>query len=376
MQDSQQGVAQEPALDELPPVKRRRTLAGTIVSTAVSAVLIGTAVGLAAYRLWRDRGQEFAIEASPGEDPEEPRESHEDPSDMGPLPPYHAEDYDTQHQSRAAPPSPKPHRRAQAPHHSSAFKRPANTQRRRVAAAGRHQHQASASNQSSYLSVPTRPEFDFRSQPQRREGDADVEMDVERNGGAEEEVQLDRLGAQLEALLNAGRAALRSEVVVASEDPQDTVDDGCGDWVEDELPVAGPSNLRRPRSGSLRRPRASSGTAIGGSLRRKHHPQELRPPPAYSTFNQNHSTPTLGDSAAGPSSSYGTPSPMSSPRSRTFAGSHSSSNVDGIGGSRAPFTTPPRNTATAGIGGGNDVESWASPELRASMELARARYRR
>ena len=36
---------------ELPPAKRRRTLAGSIVSTALSAALIGTAVGLTVYRL-------------------------------------------------------------------------------------------------------------------------------------------------------------------------------------------------------------------------------------------------------------------------------------------------------------------------------------
>ena len=36
---------------ELPPPKRRRTLAGSIVSTALSAALIGTAVGLTVYRL-------------------------------------------------------------------------------------------------------------------------------------------------------------------------------------------------------------------------------------------------------------------------------------------------------------------------------------
>ena len=36
---------------DLPPAKRRRTLAGSIVSTAVSAALIGTAVGLTVYRL-------------------------------------------------------------------------------------------------------------------------------------------------------------------------------------------------------------------------------------------------------------------------------------------------------------------------------------
>jgi len=36
---------------ELPPAKRRRGLAGSIVSTALSAALIGTAVGLTVYRL-------------------------------------------------------------------------------------------------------------------------------------------------------------------------------------------------------------------------------------------------------------------------------------------------------------------------------------
>jgi len=35
-----------------PPAKRRRGLAGSIVSTALSAALIGTAVGLTVYRLY------------------------------------------------------------------------------------------------------------------------------------------------------------------------------------------------------------------------------------------------------------------------------------------------------------------------------------
>lgn len=34
-----------------PPTKRRRGLAGSIVSTAINAALIGTAVGLTVYRL-------------------------------------------------------------------------------------------------------------------------------------------------------------------------------------------------------------------------------------------------------------------------------------------------------------------------------------
>ena len=36
---------------ELPPAKRRKGLAGSILSTALSAALIGTAVGLTVYRL-------------------------------------------------------------------------------------------------------------------------------------------------------------------------------------------------------------------------------------------------------------------------------------------------------------------------------------
>ncbi|KAI0299204.1 hypothetical protein BC826DRAFT_995992 [Russula brevipes] len=52
---------------ELPPAKRRRTLAGTIVSGAVNAALIGTAVGLTVFRLWRDRGKVSELEPPPYE---------------------------------------------------------------------------------------------------------------------------------------------------------------------------------------------------------------------------------------------------------------------------------------------------------------------
>jgi hypothetical protein len=36
---------------EMPPLKRCRSLAGSIISTVVSAALIGSAVGLTLYRL-------------------------------------------------------------------------------------------------------------------------------------------------------------------------------------------------------------------------------------------------------------------------------------------------------------------------------------
>jgi hypothetical protein len=37
---------------DLPPAKRRKTLADSIISTAFSAALIGTAVGMTAYRMY------------------------------------------------------------------------------------------------------------------------------------------------------------------------------------------------------------------------------------------------------------------------------------------------------------------------------------
>jgi len=52
---------------DFPPAKRRRTLAGTIVSGAVNVALIGTAVGLTVYRLWRDRGKVLELEPPPYE---------------------------------------------------------------------------------------------------------------------------------------------------------------------------------------------------------------------------------------------------------------------------------------------------------------------
>ncbi|KAG6839345.1 hypothetical protein H0H93_005623, partial [Arthromyces matolae] len=61
-----------------PPAKRRRGLAGSIVSTALSAALIGTAVGLTVYRLWRDRGKE----------PPRLEEHHQHHQQQPPPPPY------------------------------------------------------------------------------------------------------------------------------------------------------------------------------------------------------------------------------------------------------------------------------------------------
>lgn len=84
---------------DFPPAKRRKTLTDTIISTAFSAALIGTAVGMTAYRMycqfqmqycnhvsdrvvllfrWRDRG----------------KPTNEDgPEPMEPPPPYEREEW-------------------------------------------------------------------------------------------------------------------------------------------------------------------------------------------------------------------------------------------------------------------------------------------
>lgn len=43
-------------MPDCPPAKRRKTLADSIISTAFSAALISTAVGIGAYRMYASRG--------------------------------------------------------------------------------------------------------------------------------------------------------------------------------------------------------------------------------------------------------------------------------------------------------------------------------
>lgn len=45
---------------------------------------------------------------------------------------------------------------------------------------------------------------------------------------------MDWIGDRLAKLIEDGKRALGTEIVVSSEAPEDEVDDGTGDWVEDE----------------------------------------------------------------------------------------------------------------------------------------------
>jgi len=203
----------EEMVADLPPPKRRRTLAGSIVSTALSAALIGTAVGLTVYRLWRDRGKQ--------------------PESL-PPPPYE--------QGEWVPPKPDPSLPTSIPVTQVTPPTPRSRRTRHVA--GRRGHtrhrktysraaQASTSSLTSTPSTraPIPPEFNFGVPP----AEPEVEMDD----------QMSWIGDKLASLIAEGQRALGKEVVVMSEAREDEEDDGAEDWIE-ENQVRSRASSRRP----------------------------------------------------------------------------------------------------------------------------------
>ncbi|OAX36023.1 hypothetical protein K503DRAFT_695886 [Rhizopogon vinicolor AM-OR11-026] len=296
---------------ELPPAKRRRTLAGSIVSTALSAALLGTAVGLTVYRLWRDRGKE-------------PEQTQTLP------PPYHPGDWIPEQDIQVIPPTPK----SRKPRHTPSSVRRAATKHRKVRSRGRPI--TPPRSISPALMAPPPPEFDF----------VHVNPAEEEEAGAEGD-EMDWIGDRLSELIEEGKRALSTEVVVMSEAKEDEVDDGSGDW-EEEQPVAGPSVSRR------------------GSMRRTHRPRDIQLPSSYPAFPIP-------------------PSPSLSPRKRKFVGEavHLSPHRGDCSGLPVPSTprwivressrdADPFTPATGSFK--EDESAWQSPELRESMERARAQY--
>ncbi|KAG1817126.1 uncharacterized protein BJ212DRAFT_1351020 [Suillus subaureus] len=297
---------------ELPPVKRRRTLAGSIVSTALSAALIGTAVGLTVYRLWRDRGKEQER--------------------IQPLPPpYHPGDWVPEQYKdiQVTPPTPK----SRKPRSTPSVRR-SGTRHRRVRTRGRPVTPSRSVSPALMAHPP--PEFDF----------VHVNQDEDEEEDEPEADEMDWIGDRLSRLIQEGHRALNTEVVVMSEAKEDEVDDGSGDW-EEEQPTAGPSVSRR------------------SSFRRTHRPRDIQPP-SYSAFTSSSS-----------------PSP--SPRKRKFVSDAVHLSPDRQDFSRLSVPSTPRRItceSSMDIGGcttvtssfKEDVSAWQSPELRESMERARAQY--
>ncbi|KAL6306256.1 hypothetical protein BKA93DRAFT_729892 [Sparassis latifolia] len=188
---------------DLPPPKRRRTLTGSIVSTAMSAALIGTAVGLTVYRLWKDRSKH------PEQLPPPPYEQGEwvPPKLSTPISPI---------TPTADAESPAP--RSKKNHHV-AGRRTAPRHRKTVSRANIIGNSPPMGSSVPTARMPIPAQFNFV-------GADEPEVDVDD--------QMSWMGDRLAQLIAEGQRALGKEVVVMSEDQEEPVDDGADGWVEEE----------------------------------------------------------------------------------------------------------------------------------------------
>jgi hypothetical protein len=164
------------------------------------------------------------------------------------------------------------------------------------------------------------------------------------------------MGDRLAQLIAEGRRALGKEVVVMSEAAEDAEDDMSGNWEEVDNPAA-------PISRSRSRP---------GSIRRKQRPTNVGIPSAYastslSSANTSSTVPPLM-SAPGYQNQFSIPIP-------SHQQPHPYVRNDILGHGRSQSEEVISNSpAMAGNGLIEDPSMWHSPELRESMERARARY--
>ncbi|EIN09434.1 hypothetical protein PUNSTDRAFT_142996 [Punctularia strigosozonata HHB-11173 SS5] len=232
----------EHMLGDLPAAKKRRTLAGSIVSTAMSAALIGTAVGLTVYRLWRDRGKE--PEALP---PPPYQQGDWIPAEAPPEPPT----------TTVTPPTPK-----RKPKQALTVGRHATSSR----------HRKSRSKVHAMPFTPPRSSSPSKTQFQTRH---EIEPAPAGEDPSELEDQMDWMGGKLAQLIAEGQKALGREVVVMSEAPEDEVDDATGDWQEEDNAMVTDT------------PGRSTASSRRGSVRRRHAPSLYSgtPSPRKSRFD-------------------------------------------------------------------------------------------
>ena len=211
-------------------------------------------------------------------------------------------------------PNPTPSRPRKSRHQASSLKRPVAHHRRPRVRPHTYTTPPHTASSSSALFPPTQPEFSF------------AQAEEEQEQGPVED-QMDWIGDKLAMLIEEGKRALQSEVVVMSDAKEDEVDDGTGLWEEEEEPRPSLS-----RSSSVKRAGSSKRSAAAPSL----------PIPSAS--------PRRGG--------FDVPSSVSSSSSVTLRRSHSR-------GVSYESALPSSLKEEPG--------AWASPELRESMEKARAR---
>lgn len=215
-----------------PPSKKRRGLAGSIVSTAVNAALIGTAVGLTVYRLWRGRGKDpHAIETA---DPASPDSENGSAQQFPPPPPYQEREwtpvsYPSPPAEHVTPPSASAS--ATTPRRKAVQRSIRRTRRPRLA---RPQTAPSPGRAGPSTTHVQPPEFNFGR--------------GEEDGGDD---QMDWIQDKLSQLIEEGKRALSREIVVLSDAKEDEFDDGSGVWEEEEDNRTSSSSIGR--TGSLRR---------------------------------------------------------------------------------------------------------------------------
>jgi len=239
---------------ELPPAKRRRTLASTIVSGALNAAIIGTAVGLTVYRLWRDRGKVPELEP----------------------PPYEQGDWVPSGPDETAPPTTV----VATPSLNKKSRSAPDTIRR-----GTIRHRRARTHAKVPMTPPRLSRHTSPHHPTMPGPDPDNQMETD-----EIEDKMEWMGDRLAQLIEDGKKALGKEVVVKSEVQEDEVDDGSGNWEEEVDPDISVS--RASRSGSVRRRgrHRTPGTTSSTSY--------LSPPPSASPRRQQLSTTHLSQSCS------------------------------------------------------------------------------
>ena len=156
---------------------------------------------------------------------------------------------------------------------------------------------------------------------------------------------MDWIGDKLSMLIEQGKRALGTEIVVMSDAKEDEVDDGSGGWEEED----NDQPRTRPRSGSMKhskRPRSILP------------PSFTAPIPHASSSSPNSAPTNYNFSSFAPSSAPGSANYVTPRKTHSRGISYES----GVG---ALITSPSFM---------EDSSSWESPEIRESMEKARSRY--
>jgi hypothetical protein len=160
----------------------------------------------------------------------------------------------------------------------------------------------------------------------------------------EEDEDFDDLNGRLAQLIADGQRALGTAVVVASESAEDAVDDGLGEWADEDPPLG---------SGSTSAPRGT--ISRGGSIRKRRPRSLVQIPASPSHTGTNTASPRVEAL-----SSTLSPSMPFVPSMLDFG--------DGV-----PGGVEPRSDSVDSVRKvKEETQTWESPEMREFMQRARA----